>query len=116
MYKKILLIINLILICWNTNSQILKYSNDFLNIGVNASDMALGGALIATNNNVSAAYYNPASLININTNYEASLMHAEYFSGIAKFDYGAFGFKLSDSSFISFSTVRYGIDNIQNTL
>ena len=116
MYKKILLIINLILVSCNINSQILKYSNDFLNIGVNASDIALGGSVFATNSNISAAYYNPASLININNNYEASIMHAQYYSGIAKFDYGAFGFKLSDSSFISFSMVRYGIDNIQNTL
>ena len=43
----------------------------------------------ATTNDVNSIYWNPAGLVGI-SDYQGALMHAEYFQGIAKYDYVAF--------------------------
>jgi len=93
-----------------------KYSNEFLSIGVGAKNFSMGNAVVASVNDVTAGYWNPAGLNKITANAELSLMHAEYFAGIASYDYGAFAKKLKDSSVFAFSFIRFGIDDIQNTL
>ena len=42
-------------------------------------------------------------------------MHAEYFAGIAKYDYGAFAAKIDSVSAFSVSIIRFGVDDIPNT-
>lgn len=93
-----------------------KYSNEFMNIGVGARAFGMGGAVIATTNDVTSGYWNPAGLLQIKDNMQLSLMHAEYFAGIANYDYGAIGFKNGDKSAMGFSIVRFGIDDIPNTI
>jgi hypothetical protein len=93
-----------------------KYSNEFLSIGVGAKNFSMGGAVVASVNDVTSGYWNPAGLNKISANAELGLMHAEYFAGIAKYDYGAFAKKLKDSSVLAFSFIRFAIDDIQNTL
>jgi hypothetical protein len=46
---------------------------------------------------------------------EVGAMHAEYFAGIAKYDYGAVGKKLDENNAIGFSVIRFGVDDIPNT-
>jgi hypothetical protein len=91
------------------------YSNEFLAIGVGARALGMSKAYSAVANDVTAAYWNPAGLIRIKDKYQASLMHAEYFGGIANYDYGALATKLDESGAIAFSVVRMGIDNIPDT-
>ena len=43
-------------------------------------------------------------------------MHSNYFSGLAKFDYLGSAYKINDSTSIGFSLIRFGVDNIPNTL
>ena len=44
-------------------------------------------------------------------------MHAEYFAGIAKYDYGAFAVPMKDKNrVIGFSAIRFAVDDIPNTL
>jgi hypothetical protein len=93
-----------------------KYSNEFMNIGVGARAFGMGGAVIATTNDVTSGYWNPAGLLQIKDNIQLSLMHAAYFAGIANYDYGAIGFKNGDNSAMGFSIVRFGIDDIPNTI
>jgi hypothetical protein len=47
--------------------------------------------------------------------YELSLMHAEYFAGIAKYDYAGLGFKIDERNTVALSYIRFGVDNIMNT-
>jgi hypothetical protein len=47
--------------------------------------------------------------------YQLALMHAEYFAGIAKYDYGGIGFKIDSCQSVAFSYIRFGVDNIMNT-
>ena len=92
-----------------------KYSNEFLSLGIGARGLAISGTMCAITNDVTSAYWNPAGLSRMDKRYELSLMHAEYFAGIAKFDYGGIGFKIDNHSSVAVSYIRFGVDNIMNT-
>lgn len=92
-----------------------KYSNEFLQIGVGARSLGMGGAMIASATDVYAGYWNPAGLTKIKNNVQVSLMHAAYFAGIASYDYGAYAAKTGENSAIGISLVRFGVDGIANT-
>jgi hypothetical protein len=93
-----------------------KYSNEFLSIGVGGRSLAMSGSCISSVDDINSAYWNPAGLSRLKNDMELGLMHAEYFAGLAKYDYGAIAFKTSDSSAFGLSLVRFGVDNIPNTL
>jgi len=92
------------------------YSNEFLSIGVGARSFAMGNASIASQSNVEAAYWNPASLVKIHNKYDVAAMHAEYFGGLSAYDYAGLAVKLNKESTIAFSFIRFGVDDIPNTL
>jgi hypothetical protein len=92
-----------------------KYSNEFLQIGVGARSLGMGGAMIASANDVYSGYWNPAGLTGIESNAQVSLMHASYFAGIANYDYGAWAAKTGDDAAIGLSLIRFGVDGIANT-
>ena len=92
-----------------------KYSNEFLSVGVGARALGMSNSFVASTNDVTSGYWNPAGLTNIKDDMQVSLMHAEYFAGIAKYDYGAFAKPIDSSSTIGFSMIRFGVDNILNT-
>src|SRR5690554_3125118 len=64
-----------------------KYSNEFLQIGVGARSLGMGNAMVAGVNDVTSVYWNPAGLTGVENKLDVSLMHSEYFAGIAKYDY-----------------------------
>lgn len=113
--KKIFLL--LILFSIAAQAQIVrKYSNEFLNIGAGARGIAMGGAVISSQNDVYAPMWNPAGLLGVDKDWQAAAMHAEYFESIAKYDYIAFAKPLlSSDGVFAVSIVRLGVDNILNT-
>lgn len=92
-----------------------KYSNEFLSIGVGARGMAMGNVQTALVDDVTSGYWNPAGLTKIKNKYEIALMHAEYFAGIAKYDYGAIATQIDSQSTIGLSVIRFGVDDIADT-
>ncbi|MFZ9718710.1 MAG: hypothetical protein ACO3BD_05080, partial [Chitinophagaceae bacterium] len=70
-------------------AQFRKYSNDRLNIGAGARGLAMGGAQVASVRDATSGYWNPAGLVGIEDQPSLSLMHAEYFAGIGKYDFGS---------------------------
>ncbi len=111
--KKLLLFI--FLISQITYSQtVRKYSNEFLNIGVDAGAFGMGKAVVASTDDVNAGYWNPAGLVHIK-DYQGALMHNEYFAGIAKYDYAGFAMPLNSESAIGLSLIRFGVDDILDT-
>ena len=91
-----------------------NYSNEFLNIGVDAAGLGKSKAVVATTNNVNAIYWNPAGLVGIE-DYQGSLMHASYFAGIANYNHAAFAMPIDSKSAIGISIIRFGVDDILNT-
>lgn len=96
-------------------AQTAKYSNEFLSIGVGARALGMSNSVIATGDDVTAGYWNPAGLTGIRGDMQVGLMHSEQFGGIAKFDYGGLAKVLDSNSAFAVSIIRFGIDDIPNT-
>ena len=96
-----------------------KYSNEFLNIGVGARAQALGNSVVANIGDITAAAWNPAGLAGIASDkgLQIGAMHSEWFAGVGKFDYLGFTLPLANSERrIGVSLIRFGIDEMPNTL
>jgi hypothetical protein len=91
-----------------------KYSNEFMNIGVDAAALGMSNAVTAYSDDVNSGYWNPAGLLKIEDS-EVSLMHASYFANIAQYDYAAYAKKIDDQSAWGISLIRFGVDDILNT-
>ncbi len=97
-------------------AQVPKYSNEFLSIGVGGRSMSMANTTVASIHDVTAGYWNPAGLVDLKKECEVGLMHAEYFAGIAKYDYMGGAMKINDSSALGITAIRFGVDDIPNTL
>ena len=90
--KKTLLSVSLLLclfISQRSQGQFRKYSNEFLNIGAGARGLAMGSAQVASVNDGTSGYWNPAGLVNVKEQPQLNIMHAEYFAGIGKYDFAS---------------------------
>lgn len=97
-------------------AQVVKYSNEFLELGVGARNIAQGEANSAAISDASAIIYNPACLLNLDHKLDITAMHNEQFAGIGKHDFLAAAYKPKANEAIAAGFTRYGIDNIPNTL
>jgi hypothetical protein len=95
-------------------SQTAKYSNEFLNIGVDAAAFGMANAVTATTSDVNSGYWNPAGLVHLEDN-QVSAMHANYFANIATYNYVAGAMPIDSKSAVGFSVIRFGVDDILNT-
>lgn len=102
--------------CQTAVAQTVKYSNEFLSIGVGARQLGMGGAATASTADVYAGYWNPAGLTSIENNIQLAGMYNSYFAGLGSYNYLALATRMSDSSRLAFSYLRFGIDDIPNTL
>jgi len=91
-----------------------KYSNEFLNIGVDAASFGMSNAVVGSSADVNSGYWNPAGLLALEDS-QIALMHAAYFANIANYDYAAFAMPLDDLSAVGLSVIRFGVDDILNT-
>ena len=109
------LVLVIILLSTVLHSQtVRKYSNEFMNIGVDAAAFGMSNAVVASTSDVNSGYWNPAGLVNLKDK-QLSLMHASYFANIANYDYAAFAMPLDDRSAVGLSVIRFGVDDILNT-
>ncbi|MBI1184988.1 PorV/PorQ family protein [bacterium] len=92
------------------------YSNEFLSIGLGARAQGMGNSYVATTNDVYSLYWNPAGLVEMKGDMQVAYKHAEYFAGIANYDFGGIAIRNKDSSTLAFGVIRFGVDDIPNTL
>jgi len=91
-----------------------KYSNEFLNIGVDATALGMGNTVVSSVSDVTAGYWNPAGLMALEDS-QGAAMHASYFANIAQYDYIGFAMPLNDASAFGLSLIRFGVDDILDT-
>lgn len=92
-----------------------KYSNEFLSIGVGARGLAMGKAITASSSDATSIFWNPSGMVDLTSDYSGSLMHNEYFGGIATYDYLGLSIKVDSVSNIGIGLIRFGIDDIPDT-
>ncbi len=96
------------------SGQTRKYSNEFMNIGVDAAALGMSNAVVASTTDVNSGNWNPSGLVHLEDN-QIALMHASYFANIANYDYAAFAMPLDDRSAVGLSLIRFGVDDILDT-
>jgi hypothetical protein len=107
------------LLCWAlaaSGQEARKYSNAFLELGVGARAGGMANCQTATVSDVTSGFWNPAGLPYSTEKHELALMHAEYFAGVAKFDYAGFSTRIDTAKRIGLTVLRFGVDDIPNTL
>lgn len=112
--KKIPLAAFLFICSFGYSQAVRKYSNEFMNIGVDAAALGMSNAVVANTSDVNSGYWNPAGLVHLEE-HQASLMHASYFANIAQYDYIAYAKPIDDRSAWGISLIRFGVDDILNT-
>src|SRR5258707_12887851 len=83
-------------LCISATAQFRTYSNEFLNIGAGARGLAMGSAQVASVNDGTATYWDPAALATIKGSPQLNVMHAEYFAGIGKYDFASLSLPWKD--------------------
>ncbi|WP_299781425.1 PorV/PorQ family protein [uncultured Formosa sp.] len=91
-----------------------KYSNEFMNIGVDAAALGMSNSVTAQSADVNSGYWNPAGLVNLEDN-QLALMHSSYFANIASYDYAAYAMPIDNQSAMAISLIRFGVDDILDT-
>ncbi|MCJ7552527.1 MAG: PorV/PorQ family protein [Ignavibacteriaceae bacterium] len=117
MPKKIVLIFSLVVLSvFSINAQTVigKYAGEFMALGVGGRALGMGGAFVAVANDVTAGYYNPAGLANINYP-QIILMHSEQFGNLVNYDYGAVTIPYGTDMSFGLSIMRLGVDGIPDT-
>ena len=112
---RFILTIVLIIMCLGVQSQAPKYSNEFLSIGVGARALGMGSAHAAASNDAFSGYWNPSGILENKSNLSIGLMHAEYFAGLANYEFGSLIAKIDKTSAVGLSYIRFGVDDIPDT-
>lgn len=112
--RKIFFILSFLFTVHTYSQTVRKYSNEFMNIGVDAAALGMSNAVTGHTADVNSGYWNPAGLVNVEDK-QLALMHASYFANIAQYDYAAFAMPIDDRSAFGISIIRFGVDDILNT-
>ena len=97
-----------------SQTTIAKYAGEFLAIGVGGRPLGMGGAYVAAANDVTAGYYNPAGLINLNYP-QVALMHEERFGSLVNYDYAGVAIPYGKDMSLGLSIIRLAVDGIPDT-
>jgi hypothetical protein len=96
----------------NYGQAVRKYSNEFMNIGVDAAALGMANAVTASTSDVNSVL-EPSGLTHLE-DHQLSLMHANYFANIAQYDYIGYASPLT-TAVLGVFLIRFGVDDILNT-
>lgn len=102
-------------VCSATDAQtVAKYAGEFMSIGVGGRALGLGGAHVSLARDVSASYWNPGALANIDFP-EAMVMHDERFGSLINFDFAGVALPYGPDGSLGISVLRLGVDGVPDT-
>ena len=90
-----------------------KYAGEFMYVGAGARALGMGGAFVATSDDATAGYWNPAGLSGT-SGQNAAFMHSERFGGLIAYDYLSYTRKLGGDA-VGASLFRTDLGSIANT-
>ncbi len=88
-----------------------KYGGEFLTLGAGGRGLGMGSAYSALANDVTAGYWNPAGLAQLEYP-QIMLMHSEQFEGVVNYNYGSFAMPLGANRSLGVGLIRLGVDDI----
>lgn len=91
-----------------------KYAGEFMAIGVGGRPLGMGGAYTAIANDVTAAYYNPAGLAQLNYP-QIGLMYENRYAGVVNYNYAGVALPYGADYTFALTITRLGIDGIPDT-
>lgn len=91
-----------------------KYAGEFLTLGVGGRALGMGGASVAVASDVTAGYWNPAGLAQMNYP-QISLMHEEHFGNLVNYNYAAVAIPYGKDMSFGLSVIRLSVDGIPDT-
>lgn len=91
-----------------------KYAGEFLTHGVGARAAGMGGAFVAVADDVTAGYWNPAGVVDVDGR-AVQAMHSETFGDVVNYDTGAYVHPLASDAAIAVTFVRLAVDDIPFT-
>jgi hypothetical protein len=91
-----------------------KYASESLSFGVGGRALGLGGAYTALARDVSAIYWNPAGLANIEFP-QVMLMHSQLYRGVVNYNFAGFALPMGANRTIGFGLTRVSVDDIPVT-
>ena len=91
-----------------------KYAGEFLTHGVGARALGMGSAFVAVADDVTAGYWNPAGVVDVNGR-SVQLMHSETFGDVVNYDTGAYVHPLNADAALAVTVVRLAVDDIPFT-
>ncbi len=106
----------LISLSFASRAQIVSYGNEYLKIGSSARGTAMGNAVASLSSGAEALYFNPANITKLTNTFDITATHSEYFGDMANYDFVSIAFRNDTNSAIALGFVRFGVDNIPNTL
>ena len=91
-----------------------KYAGEFMASGLGGRALSMGGAYVAAANDVTGAYWNPASLMR--TQYpEIGLMYEQRFGGLLNYNYGGVSWPFSKKYSLALTVTRSAVDDMPDT-
>ncbi len=88
-----------------------RYAASFLELGVGARALSMGGTGVASNGRVTDPFWNPAGLVMVNR-LQAGSMYANLFNKLEQQSYLGFVLPLMKNSFFAVSWMRLSVDEI----
>jgi hypothetical protein len=112
--NKLFIFVFILIAGQNVHAQFRAYAGEFLQLGTGARSLAMGNAAIASSNDATSGYWNPAGLSEIQFP-SITGMHEARFDNTVQHDFAALAFPLGQNGGAALTILHIGISNIKDT-